>query len=97
MEETASFASVKYQAGANMKENIALLPANLNRYIAPFSLLSPIRYILLFFRLQGVDFNLTNQNGETARSLALMNGHMKIIGLIDSCGMSPSSLRSEAG
>ncbi|XP_071807043.1 ankyrin repeat and SAM domain-containing protein 3-like [Asterias amurensis] len=46
---------------------------------------------------RGVDFNLTNQNGETARSLALMNGHMKIIGLIDSCGMSPSSLRSEAG
>ncbi|XP_041470714.1 ankyrin repeat and SAM domain-containing protein 3-like isoform X1 [Lytechinus variegatus] len=46
---------------------------------------------------KGVDIDLKNQRGDTARSLALLNGHMKIVSLIDNRSMSPSSVRSAPG
>ena len=36
-------------------------------------------------------------NGDTARSLALINGNMKIVSLIDNHVMPITSLRAEAG
>ncbi|XP_072049082.1 ankyrin repeat and SAM domain-containing protein 3-like [Amphiura filiformis] len=50
-----------------------------------------------FLQCEGIDVNAKSEHGETARSLALINGHMKIVSLIDTRCMSPSSLRSEAG
>ena len=48
--------------------------------------------------LQKVDANAKSCNGDTARSLALIHGHTKIVSLIDNHIMGHSHpLRSEAG
>ena len=41
--------------------------------------------------------NAKADNGDTARSLALINGNMKIVSLIDNHVMPITSLRAEAG
>ena len=46
---------------------------------------------------QGVNVNAKADNGDTARSLALINGNMKIVSLIDNHVMPITSLRAEAG
>ncbi|XP_033096744.1 ankyrin repeat and SAM domain-containing protein 3-like [Anneissia japonica] len=45
----------------------------------------------------GVDIEYKNSKGDTARSLAIVNGHMKIVSLIDNRTMASVSLRSEPG
>ncbi|XP_070548274.1 LOW QUALITY PROTEIN: ankyrin repeat and SAM domain-containing protein 3-like [Ptychodera flava] len=45
----------------------------------------------------GVDMDTKNFNGDTARSLALLNGYMKIVSLIDNQTLPMTSLRSEPG
>ena len=47
--------------------------------------------------IQGVNVNAKAYNGDTARSLALINGNMKIVSLIDNHVMPITSLRAEAG
>ncbi|XP_071959653.1 ankyrin repeat and SAM domain-containing protein 3-like [Antedon mediterranea] len=45
----------------------------------------------------GVNIEYKNTKGDTARSLAIVNGHMKIVSLIDNHTMASISLRSEPG
>ncbi|XP_077985177.1 ankyrin repeat and SAM domain-containing protein 3-like [Glandiceps talaboti] len=45
----------------------------------------------------GVEIEAKNFNGDTARSLALLNGYMKIVSLIDNQSLPISTLRSEPG
>ncbi|KAL4229131.1 Ankyrin repeat and SAM domain-containing protein 3 [Mactra antiquata] len=53
--------------------------------------------ILQLFLQHGVNVNAKAYNGDTARSLALINGNMKIVSLIDNHVMPITSLRAEAG
>lgn len=53
--------------------------------------------ILQLFLQHGVNVNAKADNGDTARSLALINGNMKIVSLIDNHVMPITSLRAEAG
>ena len=46
---------------------------------------------------QGVNVNAKAYNGDTARTLALTAGYMKIVSLIDNYVMPHSTLRSEPG
>lgn len=46
---------------------------------------------------QGVNVNAKSYNGDTARSLALICGYMKIVSLIDNHVLPHSALRSEPG
>ena len=46
---------------------------------------------------QGVNVNAKAYNGDTARTLALTSGYMKIVSLIDNHVMPHSTLRSEPG
>ncbi|XP_052258661.1 ankyrin repeat and SAM domain-containing protein 3-like [Dreissena polymorpha] len=51
--------------------------------------------ILQLFLRHGVNVNAKAYNGDTARSLALINGNMKIVSLIDNHVMPITSLRAE--
>ncbi|XP_046369283.2 ankyrin repeat and SAM domain-containing protein 3-like isoform X1 [Haliotis rufescens] len=51
--------------------------------------------IVQYFLHNGVDVNARAFNGDMARSLALINGHMKIVSLIENHVMPISTLRSE--
>ncbi|KAL3885199.1 hypothetical protein ACJMK2_025290 [Sinanodonta woodiana] len=53
--------------------------------------------IVQLFLQHGVNVNAKAYNGDTARSLALTNGDMKIVSLIDNHVMPITSLRSEPG
>ncbi|XP_006823689.1 uncharacterized protein LOC102806883, partial [Saccoglossus kowalevskii] len=45
----------------------------------------------------GIEIEAKNYNGDTARSLALLNGHMKIVSLIDNQTLPLTLLRAEPG
>ncbi|XP_045208029.2 LOW QUALITY PROTEIN: ankyrin repeat and SAM domain-containing protein 3-like [Mercenaria mercenaria] len=53
--------------------------------------------IVQLFLQHGVNVNAKAYNGDTARSLALITGNMKIVSLIDNHVMPITSLRAEAG
>lgn len=53
--------------------------------------------IVQIFLQHGVKVNSKAHNGDTARSLALIYGHIKIVSLIDNHSMPITCLRSEAG
>ncbi|KAK0057539.1 ankyrin repeat and SAM domain-containing protein 3 [Biomphalaria pfeifferi] len=53
--------------------------------------------IVQLFLQHGVNVNVRAQNGHVARSLAILNGHIKVVGLVDNHRMPISSLRSEPG
>ncbi|XP_060073804.1 ankyrin repeat and SAM domain-containing protein 3-like [Ylistrum balloti] len=53
--------------------------------------------IVQIFLQHGVTVNTKAHNGDTARSLALIYGHIKIVSLIDNHSMPITCLRSEAG
>ncbi|XP_033758820.1 LOW QUALITY PROTEIN: ankyrin repeat and SAM domain-containing protein 3-like [Pecten maximus] len=53
--------------------------------------------IVQIFLQHGVTVNSKAHNGDTARSLALIYGHIKIVSLIDNHSMPITCLRSEAG
>ncbi|KAJ8322386.1 hypothetical protein KUTeg_000857 [Tegillarca granosa] len=53
--------------------------------------------IVQTFLQHGVNVNSKAHNGDTARSLAIIHGHMKIVSLIDNHVLPFSCLRSEAG
>ncbi|PIK35534.1 putative ankyrin repeat and SAM domain-containing protein 3 isoform X1 [Apostichopus japonicus] len=44
---------------------------------------------------KGVDVKVKNKRGDTARSLAMLNGNMNVVALIDNINVTASTLRSE--
>ena len=55
------------------------------------------RWWAILFYFQGVSVNARACNGDNARSLALIHGHMKIVSLIDNHIMPSYTLRADPG